>query len=264
MHSDTLLIERYESVAVLMLNRPDKLNAIDQELHSKVMASIEELGHDDEVRAVVVTGAGHAFCAGPDLSSWLDDDEPISQNDRLDRLMWWGRQTLALACIDKPTIAAVNGVAAGLGMSIALHCDLRVGGAHTRFRTAFVERCLSPDSGLSWLLPRVIGYSRAADLIMTSRTVDAEEAYRLGLLDRVVSDDTPLEAAVELARQITQWPPTSLRTAKRVLQHTLTADLPDQIFHENIGLGQARSAPNDVREARAAFLERRPGQYTGT
>ena len=123
---------------------------------------------------------------------------------------------------------------------------------------------MSPDTGLSWLLPRVIGYSRAADLVMTSRDVDADEAYRLGLLDRLVPDDDPLDAAVELANQINRWPPTAIRTAKRVLKHSLTADFKDALLHESMGLDSALSAKNDAREARQSFIERRDPNFTGT
>ena len=189
----------------------------------------------------------------------------MNVTSRVDDLQWFGRHALALYGLDKPTVAAVNGVAAGMGMSTALCCDLRVGGPSARFRTVFVERSFSPDTGMSWLLPRIIGYGRAADLIMTSRDVDAEEAYRLGLLDRLVPDDNPLEAAIALAEQMSKWPPTAIRTSKRTLQFSLTTgDLRDALFHEMVGLGRARSAPNDVREAMTAFFERRPPQFTGT
>jgi 2-(1,2-epoxy-1,2-dihydrophenyl)acetyl-CoA isomerase len=260
--SDVLQFARDGFVAILTLDRPKALNAFDPELHLALMDALGEIRDDDAIRSVVVTGAGRAFCSGVDLTKPFPD--PAAQADRMDRMQWFGRQALALATLDKPTIAAVNGIAAGMGMSTALQCDLRVGGAKARFRTIFVERCMSPDTGLSWLLPRVIGYSRAADLVMTSRDVDADEAYRLGLLDRLVPDDDPLGAAVDLANQVNRWPPTAIRTAKRVLQHSLVADFEDALLHESMGLDSALSAKNDAREARQSFIERRDPNFTGT
>src|SRR5204863_3914060 len=143
---------------------------------------------DDDVWAVVITGAGRGFCSGVDLTGPRPESREQSQNERIDELGWVGRQAIAVYRLGKPTIAAVNGVAAGAGMSLALACDMRVGDPSTRFRTVFVERSLSPDAGMTYFLPRIVGYSRAADLIMTSRDVGAEEAYRLGLLDRMAAE----------------------------------------------------------------------------
>jgi 2-(1,2-epoxy-1,2-dihydrophenyl)acetyl-CoA isomerase len=259
----TLRIDRHGQVAVVTLDRPDKLNALDGDLRQRVLDAAAELQEDDDVRAVVFTGAGRGFCSGVDLSAARPDEAEATQNQRLDEFGWVGRQALAVYELDKPTVAAVNGVAAGAGMSLALACDLRVGGAAARFRTVFLERSLSPDSGMSYFLPRIVGYSRACDLIFTSRDVDAEEAYRLGLLDRLVADD-PVAAAVDLAEQAAEWPPMALRAAKRVVQHNLEVDLREALRYETAGLGYARRAPHDVREAAATFRERRRPNFTGT
>src|SRR5437763_4878779 len=198
-----LTVERRDRVAVVTLNRPDKLNALDAVLRDEILAVARELDEDDGIWAVVFTGAGRGFCSGVDLTGARPggDREP-SQNERLDELGWVGRQALALYGLGKPTIAAVNGVAAGAGMSLALACDMRVGDPSTRFRTVFVERNLSPDSGMSYFLPRIVGYSRAADLIMTSRDTDAEEAFRLGLLDRLAGDGQVMDEAMAVAEQL--------------------------------------------------------------
>lgn len=259
-----LRIDRQGHVAVVTLDRPDKLNALNGELRQGILDATAEMRNDDDVRAVVITGAGRGFCSGVDLTGGRPDQtaEP-SQNERLDEFGWVGRQAIAIYELDKPTIAAVNGVAAGAGMSLALACDLRVGGPTARFRTVFLERSLSPDSGMSFFLPRIVGYSRACDLVFTSRDVDAEDAYRMGLLDRLVADD-PVGAAVALAEQAAAWPPMALRSAKRVIQHNLEVDLRDALLYETAGLGYARRAPNDVREAAASFRERRAPNFTGT
>jgi 2-(1,2-epoxy-1,2-dihydrophenyl)acetyl-CoA isomerase len=165
--------------------------------------------------------------------------------------------------LDKPIIAAVNGVAAGAGMSVALACDMRVGSDLARFKTVFVERSLSPDTGMSFFLPRIVGYSRACDLIFTSRFVEAEEAYRIGLLDRIVPAERLVDEAIEVANQITTWPPMAMQAAKRVLQQSMESTLEEQLRNESHGLILARRAPHDVQESRDSFLQRRPPQFTG-
>jgi 2-(1,2-epoxy-1,2-dihydrophenyl)acetyl-CoA isomerase len=176
---------------------------------------------------------------------------------------WVGRWAHAFADLSKPMIGAINGVAAGAGMSMALACDVRVGSENARFKTVFIERNLSPDSGMSYFLPRIVGYSRAADLIFTSRTVDAEEAYRLGLLDRLVKHDALLEESVKLANEMTQWPPLALRVSKRVLQNNFEAGLDDAVKYETVGLAMGRRATSDAKEALLAFTEKRKPKYTG-
>lgn len=259
-----LTLERQDRVAVVTLNRPDKLNALDAILRDELLAVSRQLDEDDNVWAVVITGAGRGFCSGVDLTGPRPEAREQTQNERLDELGWVGRQAMAVYGLGKPTIAAVNGVAAGAGMSLALACDLRVGDPTTRFRTVFVERNLSPDSGMSYFLPRIVGYSRAADLIMTSRDVDAEDAYRIGLLDRLAGENELLDAAVEVATLMASRPPMAVRSAKRVLQHNVEVGLEDALRYEMAGLSYARRAPNDAREAMASFRERRPAKFTGT
>ena len=265
MSTDVLLIERHDHVAVLTLNRPQTLNALDAELRGTMLEVLASVHSDDNVRAAIFTGAGRGFCSGADLTSGgRGGPAPPTQNDRLDDLGWVGRQALAVYGLDKPVIAAVNGVAAGAGMSLALACDMRVGSEQARFKTVFIERNLSPDSGMSFFLPRIVGYSRAADLIYTSRAVDAEEAYRIGLLDRLVDHDELVERAIELASQMTQWPPLAMRVSKRVLQHNVECELGSALRYELTSLSYGNRAVNDRKESLAAFRERRKPKFTGT
>jgi 2-(1,2-epoxy-1,2-dihydrophenyl)acetyl-CoA isomerase len=266
---ETITLERRGFTAVLTLNRPDRLNAISPALRDEVHAAVAALKADDEVRAVVLTGAGRGFCAGADLMGTGPVatgrvEEPAAQLGRLDEDGWVGRWATMWAGLDKPLIGAINGVAAGAGMSTALACDVRLGSPAARFKSVFIERSLSPDSGLSYFLPRVVGYAAAADLIFTSRAVDAEESLGLGLLNRIVPAESLVDEAVAYAEQMTQWPPVALRMSKRVLQHSIDAGLEAALRYESVGLGFARKAPNDVKESRAAFLEKRKGVYTGT
>jgi len=265
----TITVERREHVAILTLNRPDRLNAINREVMAEVPAAVAALKADDEVRALVVTGAGRGFCAGADLMGAGQAisgtaPEPKSQFERLDEMGWVGRWAMMWADFDKPVIGAINGVAAGAGMSTVLACDVRIGSEHARFKTVFIERSLSPDSGMSFFLPRIVGYAAAADLIFTSRAVGAEEAKALGLLNRIVPAAELIEAAVAYANEMTRWPPVAMRAAKRVLQHNTEAELEAALRYETAGLYYARRAPNDVKESRASFMEKRDGVYTGT
>ena len=259
---ETITYETRGQVGVLTLNRPEKLNAISAELRRDVQAAVAEAREDDDVRVLVMTGAGRGFCSGVDLTGTLPP-APTSQNDRLDEMGWVGRWARLFHDFDKPLIGAINGVCAGAGMSAALACDVRIGGPGARFKTTFAERNLSPDSGLSWFLPRVVGYAAAADLIFTSRMVEAQEALSLGLLNRLVEGDL-VEAAVAYGEQMAQWPPLAIRSSKRVLRHSQDAGLEEALKYESVGLGFSRRSPNDARESLASFREKRKGVYTGT
>ena len=273
MSYEAILYETRGPVAIITLNKPERLNAIGGPVREEVHAAVEAAHQDDAVRAAIITGAGRGFCSGADLSGAAARAQgggagaipsSTTQAERLDEQGWVGRWAKRFAHFDKPLIAAVNGVAAGAGMSMALACDFRVGSEQARFKTVFIERNLSPDSGMSWFMPRIIGYSRALDLILTSRDVDANEAYRLGLLDRLVPHSKLLDQARALATQTSRWPPIALRAAKRVTQQNLNKDLDDALRNELRHLSYGRLAVNDARESRDARIERREPRYTGT
>ena len=252
MSDNPLLIERRERVAILTLNRPDRLNALNHELREGIIQTCQELHNDDDVWAVVLTGAGRGFCSGVDIADLKKDvggNEQPCRQERLDVYRWIGRLAMAIyRVLDKPIIAALNGVAAGAGMSVALACDIRVGTENTRFKTVFLERSLSPDTGMSFFLPRIVGYSRACDLIFTSRFVKADEAYRIGLLDRLVSADRLLDEALQLANQVASLPPMAMQTSRRVLQQSMESTLEEQLRTESLSHILARRAPHDVQE----------------
>ena len=261
---ENLTLERDGQIALVTLNRPEKLNAISRQLHLEMMEACYELQNDDDVRAVIWTGAGRGFCSGVDLTANRPSEESQTRQEKLDEFHWVGRQAITISqTLEKPTIAAVNGVAAGAGMSLALACDMRVGCENTRFKTVFIERNLSPDSGLSYFLPRIVGSSRAFDLVFTSRYVNPPEAHRIGLLDRLTIADRLLDEAKELARQIAVWPPLAIQMSKRVLQHSLEATLEDQLRYETHAIGFARRSVHDTAESSASFRERRPPHFTG-
>jgi len=254
-----------EHIATVTLNRPDRLNALNGALRDEIHSVCARIRDDDDVRVAIFTGKGRGFCAGADLTGPRPEGaETPSQNERLDDLGWVGRLASDIYQLGKPTIAVMNGVAAGAGMSIALACDLRVGSAASRFKTVFAERGLSPDTGMSYFLPRLIGYGRAADLIFTSRDARGEEAYRLGLLDRFVGEGDMMSCAREVASQMASWPPMAIRSSKRVLQYNMDLDFQRALINESSGLQFARRSPNDQKEQRASFVEKRKPKFTGT
>lgn len=261
---ETITYETRGQVGILTLNRPEKLNAISSGLRRDVAEAMGIARNDDGIRALVLTGAGRGFCSGADLTPAGGVAQgSTSQNDLLDEDSWVGRWARLFHDFDKPLIGAINGVCAGAGMSAALACDVRIGGPGTRFKTTFAERSLSPDSGMSWFLPRIVGYATAADLIFTSRMVEAEEAFSLKLLNRLTDGDL-IEAAVAYGEQMAQWPPLAIRMSKKVLRNNQDADLASALKYESVGLSFARKAVNDAKESRASFLEKRKGVYTGS
>ena len=260
-----LLIEKRDKVAILTLNRPQSLNALNTELKNNMMQVMTDLRKDDSVWAVVLTGAGRGFCSGEDLRSNIPSTRDTeSREQRLDTMGWVGRLAISIyRTLDKPIIAAVNGVAAGAGMSMALACDMRVGCERTRFKSVFIERNLSTDTGMSYFLPRIVGYSRACDLVYTSRYIDFQEAYRIGLIDRLVPSEKLLDEAIGLANQIAFWPPVAIQSVRRVLQQSMESPFEDQLRNETLGLILSHRAPLDTKESQDSFLEKRPPRFTG-
>jgi 2-(1,2-epoxy-1,2-dihydrophenyl)acetyl-CoA isomerase len=258
-------VDREARIATVTLNKPERLNAIDRQDHRDLMELCERIQEDEAVWAVIWTGAGRGFCAGADISQPrpADEMETASLNERLDESSWISRQGNVLYDVDKPMIAAVNGVAAGAGFALALCCDIRVGCENSRFVTVFQERNLPPEGGMSFLLPRIVGASRALDLSLTSRRVEAEEAYRIGLLDRLVSADRLLSTARGIAEEICRLPPSAVRTSKRAVRRALETGFAEAARYEVLASNLNRRAPHDTEEAGLAFAEKREPKFTG-
>lgn len=256
-------VDRARHVATLTLNKPERLNAIDQDDKVDLLDAIARIRADDDIWVAIWTGAGRGFCSGADLQGPPPDDGDKPLNELLDEDSWIARQGKALYGVDKPMIAAVNGVAAGAGFSLALACDLRVGCPDSRFVTVFQERSLPPEGGMSFLLARIVGLSRALDLSLTSRRVEADEAYRIGLLDRLVPSDALLSTAHELADRICHLPPAAVRVTKRAIQAGLEASFAEASANETRYGGIARRAKADAEESARAFAERRKPIFRG-
>ena len=247
-------------VRTITLNRPDKLNAVNPRLADELPGAIDEAARDDTVRVIVVTGAGRGFCSGLDLS------EPpalptASLPERLDPLAWVGRWVLTLARCEKPVIAAVNGVAAGAGFGLALACDIRVIAASARVTAGYVRRGLSPDAGVSYWLPRLVGHARATEILLTGRDVDAAEAERIGLASAVVDDTSFASAVSSYAERLAAGPPIAYALTKRLL----VGD-PGRIerhLERELTFIKTCFASKDVGEALAAFAAKRAPVFRG-
>lgn len=258
-----LTLDVHEAVATITFNRPEKLNALNRGLQLDILEACRELKNNDNVRAVVWTGAGRGFCSGADLTGPRPEAQEPTWQQMMDEDSWVGRQARATYLIDKPTVAAVNGVAAGAGMSLALSADIRVGSEHARFKTVFIERSLAPDAGMTYFLPRIVGSGNALDLILTSRNVGADEALRMGLLQRVVPAETLVTEAQAIAAQIAAFPPIAVMMSKRSVQHSLDSDFEDQLRFEIRAIEIARRATGDARESIESFREKRTPSYKG-
>jgi 2-(1,2-epoxy-1,2-dihydrophenyl)acetyl-CoA isomerase len=257
--------ERDGPVAILTLDRPDALNAFDDELTTELQAHLGELGIDDDsVRAIVITGAGRAFSAGQDLRDRkmaLDRGDTLHLGDEL-RSRYHPIISL-IRNARKPVIAAVNGVVAGAGLGIALACDIRVAGASATFRAAWTRVGLVPDAGSAYLLPRVVGWGRAMDMVMTGDPVDAAEALRIGLVTRVWPDVEFGDAWRALAQQLAAGATSALAMAKHGLQQA--ADQEFELFLNSEAMLQDRAGKSaDYVEGVRAFLEKRPARFTGS
>lgn len=256
-----VVVDSGEGVRTICLNRPERLNAVNSVLADELPLAVERAASDDAVRAIVITGAGRGFCAGLDLTEPVALDRG-SRADRLDPLYWVGRWVLALSRCEKPVVAAVNGAAAGAGFGLALACDLRVVARSAKLTAGYVRRGLSPDAGVTWFLPRLVGHGRAADILFSGRDVHADEAERIGLATRVVDDDALTETALALATQLAAGPPIALALTKRLLMESASAPLDAQLRSELTHI-KTCFASHDVREALAAFTEKRAPRFDG-
>ena len=250
------------AVATISLNRPEKLNAFGGTMREDLLAALKSVAGDTSCRAVVITGAGRAFCAGGDVDfmSGLQKDRNASA---FQKLLDAGRDViLQIVDMQLPVIAAVNGIAAGAGCNLALACDYRIASEDAKLGQTFVKIGLHPDWGGTWLLPRLVGRSRAFELMATGRIVGAAEAFSIGMVDRVVpTADLPSEAA-KLAEAIAAAPPLPIGGIKRALRDSEGNDLRSQLALESEHQKRAFLS-EDAAEGMAAFFEKRPPLFRG-
>ena len=262
-------------VATITLNRPDKLNAWTALMESEVRSHMENAEQDDEVRVIVVTGAGRGFCAGADMSLLSAVAERGLDNRGREQVLRDGanrREGAApdfqkkysyFPAIGKPVIAAINGPVVGLGLVITLYCDLRLASDASRFSTTFARRGLIAEYGMAWMLPRIIGIANSLDLLFSARTIDAAEALRMGLVNRVFPQETFLEKVQEFAQELASTvSPRSLRIIKRQVYEAMSQPL-SEAFDISVREMMACFRTEDFKEGVAHFVQKRPAAFTG-
>ncbi len=260
---ETIQIENDGSVRIITLNRPDVLNAFNTAMLEALNKAARDAERDKSVRCVVITGAGRGFSAGQDLadvSERYKSDRPIELGAHLRKL--YNPLIAKLRTMEKPIVAAVNGVAAGAGCSLALACDIRLAAQSASFIQAFVNVGVVPDSGSTFFLPRLIGPARAMEMAFTGRKIKADEAVQIGLVNRVVPDAELAAEAAKLARHLAGLPPRAIGLTKRAINAAWNADLDQQLDYEAM-LQTTAGQTRDHREGVAAFLEKRTPEFTG-
>ena len=267
MKYNTLIVEkRDDGIAIVTLNRPERLNAITQIMAEELFTSLDDICQDDYVRAVIITGAGRGFCSGTDISALQDlasvDAYGEFGKDRHDVRGPTPKWVIPLSTLEKPTIAAINGVAAGAGFSLCLACDIRIASESAKFAAVWVKRGLICEAGSTYHLPRIIGTSRTYELVLTGKTIDAREAERIGIVNRIVPNDELLETAIELAVQIASGPPITIELAKKAIARGAESDLGTALFSENRAQAICHMT-EDHEEGIRAFLEKRPPVFKG-
>ncbi|HEY3714826.1 MAG TPA: enoyl-CoA hydratase-related protein [Jatrophihabitantaceae bacterium] len=261
--TDVLLIDRADGVATMTLNRPDSMNSLSFELKEALVAAVRDIAADESVRAVVLTGAGRAFCVGQDLrehQAMLDAGDPRPLRTVTDH---YNPIASGLATMPKPVIAAVNGVAAGAGAGFAFACDFRIASSKASFLLAFANVGLSLDSGASWTLPRLIGSARATALSLLAEPVTAESAIEMGLVNAVVEPDRVLPAAHELAARLAAGPTAAYAAIKESIAFAATSTL-DESLAKEAELQERAGATADHPAAVAAFVAKQKPTFTGS
>jgi 2-(1,2-epoxy-1,2-dihydrophenyl)acetyl-CoA isomerase len=264
MSADEILFEKENGVATLTLNRPDRLNALTPKMLNEDLVDLfQQIKRDDDVRAIIITGAGRGFCSGTDVFTGLANQigEGIRET-RYETLEQVGGFAMIISDMDKPIIAAINGAAAGAGLSLVLASDIRLASEKARFGAVWINRGIIPDVGATYFLPRLIALDKALELMLSGDIIDAEEALEIGLVTRVVPHDELMPKARELAGKIAKGPAIAIELIKRGLYRSLNNDLKTQLDYESYAQNLCRQT-EDHKEGVRAFSEKREPNFKG-
>ena len=270
-NTDEILIDQKDRVLVITLNRPERLNAISRDMLNELSAKVVEADKDPDIRCIVLTGSGKGFCAGLDLidtSGRIEDDEATKEQgkaaNRPARRLFDLRDApinVMWHC-DTPIICAINGAAAGYGMDLTLLCDMRVMSETAKLAAVTAKRNVVPESGGTWLLPRLVGWAKAAELYYRARTIDAEESLKLGLVNEVVPADSLMDTAMTWAQEVADNAPMAVQTTKRMMRMGLEESYDTAVDHLMVHLNGLFQS-EDFAEGLSAFLEKRKPDFTG-
>ncbi len=261
----TLLVDKRDRILTITLNRPERLNAVDETMHGELEDVFATVGTDPEVSAVVLTGAGRGFCSGGDVRAMDERGGAISLGNRpLGAVSQSGRRVIYnMMWVEQPMICALNGVAAGLGATLALFCDVIYASDQARIGDTHVRAGLVAGDGGAIIWPLLVGMAKAKELLMTGDIIDAREAERIGLVNKVVPHDELMETVMELARRLASGPALAIRGTKHALNKRVWNDL-NQALDVGLALEERSSRHPDHPEAARAFVEKRVPQYKGT
>ncbi len=268
MNYQAIILEKKENIAIMTLNRPERLNAISPRMTQELLSALDDVDEDDEIRVLVITGAGRGFCSGADVGGMAGGTErgtgTVRGADeiRLGLARSGGRVIPKLQKMQKPTIAMVNGAAVGAGFDLALACDLRVGSENARFMNAFIRIGLFPGWGGTWLYPRVMGLGKALEYLFTGDFIEAKEAEKLGVLNRLVPADELEKETMTLARKIANGPPIAMRLTKLQVYKGLGMDL-ETALQMAAACETITLTSEDHREGVTAFREKRQATFQG-
>lgn len=263
MGAQEILLDKEGGIAVITLNRPDRLNALTTNMYEELPEILDQLKKDDKVKVVILTGSGKGFCAGSDVHDRLDKRlEKGAENSRFQKLQPVGKIALDIADFDKPIIGAINGVAVGAGLSMALLCDIRLASEKARFGAIWLNIGLIADVGATYFLPRIIGKERALELMLSRRIIDADEALKIGLVGTIWPADQLMNEAKKLAQEIAESPSVGVELTKRALQRSLENNLKMQLDFESYAQNICRQT-QDHKEGIAAFKEKRKPKFQG-
>jgi 2-(1,2-epoxy-1,2-dihydrophenyl)acetyl-CoA isomerase len=265
MSETTILLEKKEKIAVLTLSRPEKMNASNDRMAEELVRCFEDIDKDRDVCVLIITGAGKGFCAGADLQErFAPKIEQRKQGLLKDVTQEFSELgALALSRVRQVTIAAINGIASGVGCTLALGCDIRIASAKAKFGFPFLRVGILPEFGATYYLPRLVGIGKACELVFTGETLEAGEAEKIGLVNTVVPAEELMEAAMNMARKIAQMPPLALAVAKRALYQGMRAsDLASQLQYEALALVHLFGTA-DHEEGVRSFLEKREPVFKG-
>ena len=248
-----IIVEKEDGVVKITLNRPEVLNALDTEIANELKTAIKNIGEDESVRAVVITGAGRGFCSGADLGASGDAVSGLSEIHAIIK---------GITNMEKPVIALMNGAAAGAGLDLAMACDIRIASEKAKLSEIFVKRGLLPDMGGTYFLPRLVGLGKAKELIFTGGIIDAKEAERIGLVNKVVPAEELESTGMELARKLAKGPTLAIGKAKIAINRAVESNL-DSALKEAFEAMSFILGTEDALEGVMAFVEKREPKFKG-